>query len=216
MEELLFVALLGLEVLAALLLLGCSVFSFLHARRGEDIASVTFGVACFLLFLTHVVLLSVITRSGLPVLPSDHTLRYLPWFLGANYLLFGIGVFMSVFFNNRSYVVIVVPVLVVIEVLLLLGFLGKVFPNIPDFAAEGPWLWAVSGAVMLGCSFMYLMLYIQRHDSFRIRMSIALALLCAMMFLLINAPLYSVQWYAAQSLRLFSFAMLFYEVQTHY
>lgn len=217
MNDMVLLLRLGFEVLIALLVLGTAIFAFLHARRGEDVASITFGFSCLALFVSQVVLISIITRTGLPSsLPSNYVLVYLLWYLAANYLLFGLGTFASIFMNGKIYVTIAVPVIVLLAILLGIGFAEGMIPGLSRFESNGSWLWAISGVMFFASFLMYLLFWIQRKDPYRAKMSAAFLLLSICLFLLMNVQTGTWMWYVAQSLRLLGFAVIFFEVQTSY
>lgn len=208
---------LGFEVLIALLVLGTAIFAFLHARRGEDVASITFGFSCLALFVSQVVLISIITKTGLPSsLPSNYVLVYLLWYLAANYLLFGLGTFSSIFMNGKIYATIAVPVIVLLSILLGVGFAEGIIPGLPRFESNGSWLWVISGVMFFASFLMYFLFWIQKKDPYRIKMAIAFLMLAICLFLLTNILADTWIWYIAQALRLVGFAMIFFEVQTSY
>jgi hypothetical protein len=216
MRDIILVATLGFEVLVGLLLLGTSIFSFLHARRGQDIASITFGVSFLTLFVAQTVLIFIVTRTGFPVLPSDHTLVYLPWYMAGSYLLFSLGVFGSIFLSGRQFVVFPVPLFVLMAIILGTGFVPGFFPGFPDFAKNGSWIWFATGVITLSAALMYYLFNIKRKEPFRSKMAISLFLVCLMAFILSSSAEETTMWYIAQVVRLIAFGMIFYEVQTHY
>lgn len=202
------------EVLIALLLLGTAVFMFIHYRKGEDIASLTFATASISLFAVHVVNIAIISTTGALVIPSEYTLRYLSWYISLGYLLYAVGIFWSIFFSNKRISVYIIPVIVFISVLLGLGFMKGFADWLPLFSESGLSVLILTWIILLTVSLSYFLHWIKMKHQFRMYMSIAFLLLAISLILHTILPSDSLYWYLNHLLRFAGFCIIFFEIQT--
>ncbi|HOO97237.1 MAG TPA: hypothetical protein PKV16_05725 [Caldisericia bacterium] len=207
---------LAFECLIGLVVLGCAIFLFLHARRGEDIATLPFATSCLSLFVVIAAMVFVTSQTGVSAYPSKYTLDYLMWFVLGGYLLFSIGIFWSVFFRGKLTSVVVIPFVAAVTIYLLVGFVPGFMSWLPEFELYGSWVWLLAGVLMLSTSLNFLLLHVRENQRYRFNMFLALLLLSIVMFLHMFVSYGSVLWYVSHLLRLVSFGILFYEFQIHY
>lgn len=203
----------GFEIIVALIVLGTAIYSFLHAKKGEDIAAVPFGVAHLVLFVAQAAKIFVM-MSDLIVL-SDNILIYVKWHLGFSYIIYSLGVFFSIFLNGRLYSILSIPAMALATIFLAFGFVPSFFPTFPSFEHWGWFLWVASAGILLAASLMYFLFYIRQKERFRIIMCIAfLALVASNLLLLLGDSGFSPV--LSSMLRFLGFGMVFYEVQANY
>lgn len=203
----------GFEIIVALILLGTAVYSFLHAKKGEDVAAVPFGVAHLVLFVAQVA--QIIVKTSDPINVSNDVLIYMKWHLGFSYVIYSLGVFFSIFLNGRLYSILSIPAMTLSTIFLGLGFAPSFFPTFPSFEHWGWFLWVATAGILLATSLMYLLFYIRQKERFRMVMCIAfLALAASNLLLLLGEVGFSSV--VSSALRFLGFGMIFYEVQANY
>jgi len=205
---------LAFDILIALLLLGTSIFMFIHYRRGEDVSSLTFATASLALFAVLVVEISIVSITGALFVPSQHTLRYLSWYIAFGYLLYAVGVFWSIFFSNKRLSVYMIPVIVFISVLLGFGFINEFTSWLPKFGESGLYVLILTWVVLLTVSISYFLHWVNNKHPFRIYMSIAFLLLTVSLILHTVLPVSSFFWYVNHIIRLAGFSIIFFQIQT--
>lgn len=203
----------GFEIIVALIVLGTAIYSFLHAKKGEDIAAVPFGVAHLVLFVAQTA--KVFVQMSDPIGMSDSILIYVKWHLGFSYIVYSLGVFFSIFLNGRLYSILSIPAMTLSTIFLGLGFVPSFFPTFPFFEHWGWFLWVATAGILFAASLMYLLFYIRQKERFRIIMCIAfLALMISSLLLLFGDTGFST--FLSSILRFLGFGMVFYEVQANY
>lgn len=202
------------EVIIALILLLTAIYTFLHAKKGEDIAAVPFGVAHLVFFVAQAAAILVLMNKDLSNVSAD-ILIYVKWHQGLSLIIYSLGVFFSVFLNGKLYSIISIPAMTFACIFLGLGFVPSFFPTFPNFAVWGWFAWTTSGSILVGASLMYFLFYIRQKERFRIIMSTAFFVLATAFFLLLagDNPAFGI---ASSALRFLGFGMIFYEVQANY
>jgi uncharacterized membrane protein YedE/YeeE len=201
------------EVIVALIVLGTAIYSFLHAKKGEDIAAVPFGVAHLVLFIAQMVTIFVLMSDSVGF--SDSFLIYVKWHLGFSYIVYALGVFFSIFLNGRLYSILSIPAMTLSTIVLGLGFVPSFFPLFPSFDRWGWFIWIATAGILFAASLMYFLFYIRQKERFRLIMCIAfLALVTSNLLLLLGDT--GIATFISSILRFLGFGMIFYEVQANY
>ncbi len=204
---------LAFEVLIALLLLGVSIFLIHHYRKGEDVTALTFAVSSFSLtvvvFVTVVLSISINSFSVF----SDHTYRYIPWFLSGGYLFFAIGSFVSVFLAKNKISLYFIPIILLMFVTLGIGFIPGIISGLPEYATSGVWVLMLAGIIFVAISLNYFLYWVRERQNFRIMMSVAFLILSLSMFLVMFVSNNNLLSVFTHLLRLVGFGIIFYEFQ---
>ena len=205
----------GFELIIALILFLTALYSFLHARKGEDISAVPFGVANLALLVSQIAVIIVLSMRGNLTAVPDYLLSYYKWHQGLSWLIYSMGVFFSIYLTGRLFSIISIPAMTLAAIFIGLGFMPSIFPTFPNFDHWGWFLWVSSAVMLSAASFMYFLFNVRRKERFRIMMSFAFFLLSISVFCLLNSENIYLS-YASNALRFIGFGIVFYEVQTNY
>ena len=166
-----------LEVLIALMILATCIRAFVHAKSGQDIAGVTFGIAFFVLLVSKIVMIWIYVATGFRNLAASHVNEYLWWYVALSYIPFAVGCFVSIFASGKLSAIVWAPAVLLMGVVSALPFVEKLFPIIPMFKFYGSFVWLVAAVFMLATSIAYFFYNYKASERFRYWMGIGFLLL---------------------------------------
>lgn len=201
-----------LDILIGFLILFTCIRSFVHAKAGQDIAGVTFGVAFLVLLVSKIVLIWVYFVTGFNESSASHINEYLWWYVALSYLPFAIGCFVSIFASGKLSSIVWAPAILLMGVVSALPFIEKLFPLIPNFRFFGPFIWLVAAVFMFATSIAYFFYNYKASDRFRYWMGIGFLLLAISTAMNIFSGSAGTLYLVAVVAQFAGFFIIFYEI----
>lgn len=200
------------DILIALMILVTCLRSFAHAKSGQDIAGVTFGVAFLVLLISKIVMLWIYFATGLETRADSHLNEYLWWYLALSYIPFAVGCFVSIFSSGKLSSIVWAPAVLLMGVVSALPFIDRLFPVIPMFKFYGPFIWLIAAVFMLATSLMYFFYNYKASDRFRYWMGFGLLLLAISSALNIFSGTSGYFYLVTVAVQFAGFFVVFYEI----
>jgi hypothetical protein len=201
-----------LEILGAVLLLLTCIFSFLHAKRGQDVAGITFGMGFLVLLISKIVLIWLYVNTGLQNIAGSHVNAYIWWYTAFSYIPFSIACFTSIFTSGKLSSIVWAPVVLLMGAAAALPFIESLFPVIAPFSQHGGFIWLVAAVFILAASMMYFFYNYKASDRFRLWMGIGFALVSVSLLLRIFSGTEGLFRFMAIASEFAGLFIIFYEV----
>jgi hypothetical protein len=202
-----------LELLGAIMLLWTCIVSFIHAKKGNDIAGITFGMAFFVLLVSKVVLMVIFFGTGFTNIDGSHINEYLGWYSALSYIPFALGCFVSIFASGKLSSAIWAPIILIMGGVVALPFVEKIMPVIQPFSIYGSFVWYVVAIILLATSLVYFFYNFKAGDRFRLMLAIGFLLLSVSSVVNIFSGINTILSTASMVVQFAGFFIIFYEVQ---
>lgn len=201
------------QILGALLMLIVCIISFYHARKGRDVAGVTFGVSFFVMFVSRLVLIVIYLVTGLKNIAGSHVNEYVWWYVSLSTIPFAIGCFSSIFASGKVSSTVVTPLVLLAGIGCGLPFIEKIVPVIMPFAQFGAFVWLIAAVFLFATAMMYYFYNYKANDRYRLWMGHGFLLMALSSALSIFSGSTGVIYLLSMLTQFVGLFIVFYEIQ---
>lgn len=201
------------EILGAVLMLLVCIISFFHAKKGGDVAGLTFGMAFFIFFASRAVLIGLQFATGLKNIAGSHVNEYVWWYVSLSTIPFTIGCFSSIFSSGKVSSAIMAPLVLVAGIGCAVPFIEKLVPVVMSFSLYGAFVWFVAAVFLCATAMMYFFYNYKASDRYRLLMGIGFLLLTISCTLSIFSGSDKILSFVSTLAQFTGLFIIFYEIQ---